>query len=660
MTRVVLEAAQDHVEFLAHEADPVRAVLELVWNGLDADAHHVTVELARADGGGVVGVLVADDGHGMAPEAVESAFRWIGGSWKRLERRSRGERRPLHGKSGQGRLRAFALGTNMRWETIADDTAGRRFKVVVTASATSRNDFEISDPLEVRDPPGTAFEASGKQGLDRLETDKTRAQIISALAPYLIANDTIEVVYDGTRIQPADNIENDTVVELEFEHGSQRHQAALRIIEWRVASGRSIHLCDETGVPVDDLDSAPAPDFQYSAYVMWSGMPEHRGEWLLSNFEEQEPSVVGALVSAARARIEEHFEARRSQRRRELVADWKVTRTYPYEAEPQSAEERLERATFDVVATSIERHIPKPKKQQKLVLGLLRDTLQQRPANVTELLDQYLGLGEIERAQLDDLLKRTSLSRIIQATASVTNRLEFLRALELMVFDPEANDMVGERMHLHRILERELWVFGEQFNLMASERGLSAVLDRHLQLLGEARTDTSPVRRVDGSAGRLDIVLSAAASEYDRNRHLVIELKAPKVKATATEVRQIKSYANAVVADPRFASTRAVWDFWLVVAEMDHEVRLETTQRGREKGLIHEPQDPAAPETSVRVWVKTWAEVLEEAQQRLEYFRSNLRHDPSMEDARDYLATNHGDVIPEALMQGSGLDDVPE
>ena len=90
------------------------------------------------------------------------------------------------------------------------------------------------------------------------------------------------------------------------------------------------------------------------------------------------------------------------------------------------------------------------------------------------------------------------------------------------------------------------------------------MLDRHLELLGEPRTDRSPVRRLDGSTGRLDLHLSAAATEHDRNHHLVVELKAPSVKVTSRELGQIKSYAMAVLANPRFASSSTVWDFWLI------------------------------------------------------------------------------------------------
>lgn len=651
-----LEAGDDHVQKLAHENDPVRAVIELVWNSLDADAHHVDIVLHRNETDVVVGIEISDDGHGMAPEEVATEFKWVGNSWKKTTFRSRGENRPLHGRLGQGRLRAFALGTRATWDTVGDSVDGKRLQSTVRAHASHRNDVEVSDPIETDAATGTIFVAEGKESLDPLNRDAAGERISTTLAPYLITQTGIEIVFDGHQIRPADNIARDVTLPVEWQNDSTVHHAKLRIIEWIKAKERAIYLCDAEAVVVDTLDTAPGPDFTYSAYLLWDEMPQHHDQWPLARMETA-PTVLGALLKELDQVVDDYLDARRAERRREMVEDWKLGHVYPYQGEPSSEEEKVERATFDVVATSIRRHIPKDKYKRRLTLGLLKDSLQQRPGDVSALLDEYVGLSAEERDQLDRLLTRTGLSRVIQASSDVTNRLEFLRALELMVFDPETSKLVGERAHLHRILESELWVFGEQYNFMVSERGLTAALDRHLELLGDVRTDKSPVKRLDDTVGRLDLLLSVAATEHDRNRHLVVELKAPKVVATLTELNQIKSYAKAVAQDVRFASSTTEWNFWLVTGEIDDDVRQEANQKNRERGLVFEPDLPDAPGAKVRVWVRDWGQIIDEAKHRLDYFQKSLQHDPSLDDAKEYLQRNHGDVIPEGLL---GEEDSPQ
>ena len=169
MVRIPLEAGNDHVERLAHEKDPLRAVLELIWNGLDADADRVTVTLERNDADGVDGVVVADDGSGIPPEAIESSFRWIGNSWKRATRRTPGKNRPIHGRFGQGRIRAWALGTNIEWDTVADSTDGQRYRAKVRGDVRDRNHLDPTEPVKTDDPTGTRVRATGKPAMRKLK-----------------------------------------------------------------------------------------------------------------------------------------------------------------------------------------------------------------------------------------------------------------------------------------------------------------------------------------------------------------------------------------------------------------------------------------------------------------------------------------------------------
>jgi hypothetical protein len=214
-----------------------------------------------------------------------------------------------------------------------------------------------------------------------------------------------------------------------------------------------------------------------------------------------------------------------------------------------------------------------------------------------------------------------------------------------MVYESAVNKLVKERAHLHSILEHELWIFGEQYNMMVSERSLTGVLDRHLKILGRAKDRSGSVRRLDGKIGRVDLMLSAAATEHDRNRHLVVELKAPMVTATVDELQQVKSYAKAVAADPRFIDYNTTWDFVLVTVDMDDDVRQEARQKDRPLGLVHEPNLPN-PHAHVRVWARTWSEIIEESRRRLSYFQSNLEHNPSVDHAIDYLNREYSNLIP--------------
>ena len=93
-----------------------------------------------------------------------------------------------------------------------------------------------------------------------------------------------------------------------------------------------------------------------------------------------------------------------------------------------------------------------------------------------------------------------------------------------------------------------------------------------------------------------------------------------------------------------------MWDFWLITAELDDNARGEVTQKDRPRGIAYEPELPSQPDTRIRVWVRTWSEIIEEAKRRLSYFQDGLNHDPSLEHALKYLVRQHADVIPTDLV----------
>lgn len=250
-------------------------------------------------------------------------------------------------------------------------------------------------------------------------------------------------------------------------------------------------------------------------------------------------------------------------------------------------------------------------------------------------------------AQIEEfrnLRRRTSLGSIIKASRSITDRIDFLAALRILVFHPDVKKNVLERSQLHRILESETWVFGEEFNLTASDRGLTEVLAQHVKLLG--RTELVPTGEaldVDGRRRIVDLMLSRVVPLGRRkHEHLVVELKAPKVVIREKELTQIKNYALAVAKNSQFNRLEVQWDFVIISTDLDPYARAEATQRNREPGLVWD-QD------GIRVWARTWSEVIDEADHRLKFVKDKLGYSPSDELALDYLRKTHGAYVPESL-----------
>ena len=135
----------------------------------------------------------------------------------------------------------------------------------------------------------------------------------------------------------------------------------------------------------------------------------------------------------------------------------------------------------------------------------------------------------------------------------VTGRLQYITALENMLFDRDAVPEVLERAHLQEIIGAEPWLFGEEYALQVSDKGLTRVLEAHLELLGRDAATVTPVRDPDGRIRRVDFMFGRSL-EQNRNRreYLVVEIKRPSVILRREELSQVEDYAMAVSGGNRF------------------------------------------------------------------------------------------------------------
>jgi hypothetical protein len=436
----------------------------------------------------------------------------------------------------------------------------------------------------------------------------------------------------------------------------------LDVIEWKTEKDRALHLCNESGFPLSRLaPGVVAPGFSFAAYLKSPYITQLNEDNLL-DVAEMVPQL-NASVQEARDKLRDHFRSRAAERVKDLVQVWKSEHVYPYEEEPKTAVEQVQRQVFDVVAVSVATALPEiqtsEQRTRRFQFRMLRQAIERSPEDLQMIINEVLQLPQKKREDLAKLLQRTSLTKIISAAKLVADRLEFLEALEAMLFRVDLKATFKERKQLHRILETNTWLFGEEFALTVSDRSLTEVLRKHRDACRMTNTlvDNEPVLRPDGSArgrrrGIVDLVLSRRIpTPYPTElHHLVIELKAPKKPLAAEDTQQIKSYAYAVSRDERFKGLATKWRFWLVGNDLSEFVEREL-DNDLPRGVLQQTTD------GITISVRRWSELIQEARGRLEFVQRELNYEVNRDQALERLRTTYAHILGDTELVASGAPD---
>lgn len=88
----------------------IEAIYELVWNGFDAGADRVDVNIYRNDLGGIIKILISDNGKGIDFDSEDCGFNKYDDSEKKNSIHT-------HGKDGVGRFSFHKICNDAVWYT---------------------------------------------------------------------------------------------------------------------------------------------------------------------------------------------------------------------------------------------------------------------------------------------------------------------------------------------------------------------------------------------------------------------------------------------------------------------------------------------------------------------------------------------------------------
>ncbi len=658
MTKFRVEIQPEKIKALAN-ARAVIALSELVWNSFDADAENIWIRTFRNALDGLDRIEVKDDGHGISHDDAIEVFSKFGGSWKKEKQRSKTKQRILHGKEGQGRYRAFALGKKVEWTSVYLN--GSKYeKIHVQAHLDDITNFDVSDPEPVdANQTGTTVTISSisKEIPSFDDAEQISLDLALRFAPSLRQYPSVKIKFDKKWVNPSALEERSDSFDLPsvtLESG-ELHEVKIEIVEWNTPVERKLYLCDEAGFTLDQVSPGiHAPEFVFTAYIKSSYIRYLEDNAALA-FGDGHPEYT-KLLENAKDLLRNHFLSRRAELASDLIESWKTEEVYPFDDVPADPVEAVERQVFDVVAKNIHDYLPSfdqsEQKSKKLSLHLLRHAIESSPGDVQRIIENVLQLPADKARDLADLLSYTELTHIIEASKTVTRRLDFLRGLEILLYDPESRKTLLERAQLQKILEEQTWIFGEQFSLSVGDQSLNEVLKKHVAKLGrDGEVDYEDnVEMPDGSKGIVDLMLSRRIPQpsVEKVQHLVVEIKRPKQSISTSILQKVEDYALAVARDERFRSTETSWVFWALSNELTDSAKIKVGQDGRPYGQYSVLKDDGI---DVQVWAVPWSYVIRQCKARMSFYQERLNYEASDDAALKYLQDIHNKYLPKHLQK---------
>jgi hypothetical protein len=99
-------------------------------------------------------------------------------------------------------------------------------------------------------------------------------------------------------------------------------------------------------------------------------------------------------------------------------------------------------------------------------------------------------------------------------------------------------------------------------------------------------------------------------------------------------------------SDERFRDVSTRWVFWALSTDIDEHVKRRTSQKDRARGILHQDD-----ETRIIIWVKTWAQVIEDCERRLRFFQNKLNYIPDRDSSLSHLKTTYKKYLADLFAQ---------
>lgn len=606
-------------------------LFELVWNGFDAKAEHVDVDIHENELNGVDRATVFDDGLGIDYTTLKATFGQFNESSKRADPSQRGSH-------GRGRLAFHVICRDANWFTRSTKGDAR-----ISVEAQSIKHYKGRHIKADEQHPKLKDKAHGTvvelrnftKNLPSLET--LREKFSAEFGWFLAVRDSKKLRVNNVLISvPTNEITKRTI-------NVRNNDFDVQVIRWdnKPSSEKSyIYLFNSKSELVYKVLSTlnNKPGFFTTVCVTSAWADAFAPTADLFNQEAQSLTSLAwrGLIRQLNALTDEVYEDFLRQKAEAVVDGYIRDGYFPtYAGLPEGEKEwRLNNSRMLVK----EIYLVDPqvfnasKKQIKFIIRLIdRLAISNENDALLDVLNGALDLSPEDVQKLSEQLRQTSFENIVSTIEILQRRAIAVQKLRVVM--NEHYREVLETPDLQQVIENNTWLFGLRFETLGAEEDTftkiaKSLRDKAFKNDEVDEADVEDSSDVEGAQRQVDLFLARKYPTHNSRSQpiykcTIVEIKRPSIALSTKHLRQLEDYAQIIKRFPEFASERMHFDLILVGRKISSDDTLISArkdmliQRG-ELGLI-------AEEPRMKLYVMDWYTLLDSFDLSNEFMLEHLK-----------------------------------
>jgi hypothetical protein len=625
-----------------------RAFCELINNSIQAKAKKIDITIDYAREGemfptAIKQIVIKDDGVGVHLNDVQEKLLDFGDSSKK-------------GGKGVGRFGALQIGSDIEIESVGFDQSSASFskvklpfkeQYIKSVKKVEQLEIETEENILKGAAHKTYYQVLIKDIYDANVTGRNQKRRISEKLlqdnifnsiferyPLLIFNKTIRFTVNGKYLDPKDFIDGtpENIIHKYKDKKGVEHPIYFSFIKLKSTIEEIKVFLTAKNADIDTIIGG----FEFEAD--WLG-PKSKGWFVYVTAETLQTDIyrtseldeMDEEAKAFRAFIKEKlnvFYKAKNKKYEQFIEKLHKDNSYPYNAIDMPTS-KSQVTLFEKLAFLVEEKyslINGKNKLREIIYPLIDRTI--LTGELDKVLQKVLKLDSKNVKRFNDLLDRSDMEDLIEFSEKVSKKIEDLAFLEKLAYS-EISKHVRERTELHKVLEKMLWVFGEQYldntRLLSDknlENNLKELREKTMVYKKAAKDDN--VNIVDSKIkGITDLFLySEKPIDESRREVLIVELKAPKVKVSSTELQQAMRYAEQIESSPFYTSDIS-FHIILISSELSKTAsyQIDPVAKPRDNPFFFFQN----AEKNITISVMKWANLIEVNKRKLRYMSTQLK-----------------------------------